>query len=76
MAEVQNQVRVYFHCTKCIEELPDDTSPMDYARLSVGMTSDGRMQVWCVRHEKNVYLQGDLSEVEITDEPQEVGNVG
>jgi hypothetical protein len=43
----------FIHCKRCIEELPPSTSPMDWARLSVGFTPQG-IQVWCNRHEINV----------------------
>lgn len=48
-----NQIVAYFHCAKCMAELPEDTSPRDYAQLEVGWTEKG-LQVWCQRHETNV----------------------
>lgn len=43
----------YFHCKKCLEELPLDTSPREWAQLEIGYTPIG-LQVWCRRHECNV----------------------
>lgn len=48
-----NNIKRFFHCRKCLEEKPDDTSPRDWAQLEVGFTIAG-IQVWCKRHECNV----------------------
>jgi hypothetical protein len=48
-----NEIGMYFHCGKCLQERPDDQSPRDWQRIQVGMTKQG-LQVWCVRHECNV----------------------
>lgn len=48
------QITAYFHCSKCLAELPSDKSPQDFADLSVGYTAEG-LQVWCNRHRANVY---------------------
>jgi hypothetical protein len=48
-----NEITAYAHCGLCLDELPPDQSPMEYARLNVGMTPVG-FQVWCVRHDVNV----------------------
>lgn len=50
---MSHQIQQYMHCHLCLQEKPEDTSPMDWARLSVGFTQQG-LQVWCDRHEKNV----------------------
>lgn len=44
----------FFHCRKCMERLPAGKSPQEWARLNVGFTRDGAIQVWCVRHDMNV----------------------
>lgn len=49
----KNQISMYKHCPRCLEERPDDVSPRDWARLNVGATKEG-VQVWCVRHDVNV----------------------
>ncbi len=48
-----NEIRMYLHCAECLDELPVGESPKSWARLNVGWTVLG-IQVWCVRHEKNV----------------------
>jgi hypothetical protein len=48
-----NEIGAYLHCRKCIDELPPDESPRNYARLEVGWTKLG-IQVWCKRHDCNV----------------------
>ena len=44
-------ITTYFHCAKCIDEIPEGESPQSYARLSVGLTADNQFCVWCNRHE-------------------------
>ena len=46
-------IAAHMHCGKCLDSLPNDMSPRDYARLEVGWTVQG-LQVWCKRHECNV----------------------
>ena len=43
----------YFHCKKCLDELPAGMSPADYQEIEVGGTAKG-IQVWCKRHEVNI----------------------
>jgi len=50
---IKNQIKTFFHCRDCLDELPDGESPRSYASLEVGWTKKG-LQVWCKRHEKNV----------------------
>ena len=50
---MSNQIEMYFHCGKCINELPKDVSPKEYARLSIGRTKDG-LQIWCNRHDAEI----------------------
>lgn len=44
----------YIHCHRCLQEIPGDVSPKDWARLSVGIRRDGSVQITCVRHGCNV----------------------
>lgn len=51
--------QMYLHCKRCVEEFqtgaaPPGTTPATYARLSVAVTQQGDMQVWCHRHGCNV----------------------
>ena len=49
----ENSIKLYFHCTKCLEEMPANTTPHDWSQLEIGYTVLG-IQVWCKRHECNV----------------------
>jgi len=50
---VTNEIKMFFHCGRCLEEKPEDQSPREWAQLEVGWTVLG-FQVWCKRHEINV----------------------
>ena len=47
------QIQLFFHCRRCLDEMPPGTSPQDWAQLEAGWTEFG-LQVWCRRHEMNV----------------------
>lgn len=49
----RNEIGMYFHCKRCLEELPRGQSPVSYARYSVGFTPVG-LQIWCERHDINI----------------------
>ncbi len=51
-----NEISTYFHCARCLDELPDGQSPQSYARLEAGITADGSTQVRCIRHDLNVVI--------------------
>lgn len=42
-------IESFFHCNECMDELPDDESPMNYQKIQAGWTKQG-LEVWCVRH--------------------------
>lgn len=46
-------IKTFFHCRKCIAELPPGRSPQNYRRYDIGFTDIG-VQVWCTRHNCNV----------------------
>lgn len=50
---IKNHIVMYKHCPDCLDERPGDVTPSEWARLNVGVTKEG-MQIWCVRHDKNV----------------------
>ena len=57
--DVESKIEMFVHCKQCVAEwragkAPGE-SPASYARLNVGITSDG-IQVWCNRHDINVDL--------------------
>lgn len=43
----------YIHCGKCLNELPKDVAPREWAQHEIGFTKKG-IQVWCRRHSCNV----------------------
>lgn len=47
---MENEIAVYFHCRKCIEELPTGISAQEYQNVEVGLNADGLLIVWCRRH--------------------------
>jgi len=50
---VTNEIKMFFHCRRCISELPDGMAPREWVRLEAGWTRQG-FQVWCIRHEINI----------------------
>ena len=50
---LHNSIVMFFHCRRCLEEMPEGTSPREWAQLEVGWTQIG-LQVWCRRHEVNI----------------------
>lgn len=48
-----NEIKMFFHCTKCLENKPAGVSPQEWVRLEAGWTPLG-FQVWCVRHGVNI----------------------
>ena len=49
----KNQIEIFIHCRKCMDEKPTDISPKDYQQIQVGFTELG-IQVWCNRHNCNI----------------------
>jgi hypothetical protein len=48
-----NEIVMYLHCGKCMDERPDHIAPMDWARTQSGWTPMG-LQVWCNRCNANL----------------------
>jgi hypothetical protein len=48
-----NEIKMYFHCKRCLAEKPPDISPRDWAATEAGFTPQG-IQIWCKRHEINI----------------------
>lgn len=44
-------VHMFLHCGMCMDELPDDKTPADYAEYHAGLTEDGDIEIWCKRHQ-------------------------
>lgn len=57
-ADTPENGSAYMNCRQCLDELPKGQSPQDYKRLDVSITKDGKVQVWCVRHNCNVDTVG------------------
>lgn len=49
-----NNIYRFFHCARCVREKPRSESMEKWARLNVGLTLSGGLQVWCVRHRLDV----------------------
>ena len=59
---VPNLIENYMHCRKCLQEKPQGQSAKEWARLEVGLTKSGDIQVRCTRHDLNVYFTGVIGE--------------
>ena len=55
------EIKGYFHCAKCTEEVPSDMSISEYSDYDVGFTSYG-IEVWCNRHNERVFYF-DLTDI-------------
>lgn len=71
----------FVNCPKCLKRLKsDDANPSDTARLEVGVTDDGMIQVWCHRHQINVMtfvmkaVEEDLNIEEVDEDIKETVN--
>lgn len=49
----KNEIGGYMHCGLCVQEKPENQSPMSWQKIQVGWTKQG-LQVWCVRHDCNI----------------------
>jgi len=61
MKRPKSKIRFFVNCAMCTDTVPDGESYESYARLSAGFTKDGKMQVWCVRHNAEVLTIGPES---------------
>lgn len=48
-----NEIKMFFHCAKCMPKLPVGQSPQEWSRLDCGWTTLG-FQVWCRRCNVNI----------------------
>ena len=48
-----NEIEMFFHCAKCLEEIPGGVSPEEFQNVQIGFTRLG-IQIWCKRHDCNV----------------------
>lgn len=49
----KNSIVMFWHCSNCLPDRPEDKSPREWASLEVGFSKLG-IQVWCKRCEMNV----------------------
>ena len=54
---------LFYFCRQCVEEMPKPGSPRHYARLQVGLTREGELEVWCLRHDRLVGMFNITSQV-------------
>ena len=48
-----NEIKLYFHCARCLKDKPSDVSPKDWSKVQAGFTPLG-VQVWCNRCNGNI----------------------
>ena len=48
-----DEIKLFFHCALCLDDMPLGESPQSYQRIQVGFTKLG-LQVWCIRHDVNI----------------------
>lgn len=53
-AGTPDQGHTYFHCRKCLEEMPSGVSPKEWSRQQASITETGAIQIWCTRHDMNI----------------------
>ncbi len=51
--ERKSEIKMFFHCALCVEEVPEGMSPQEYGYTESGWTEKG-FQVWCQRHNANI----------------------
>lgn len=54
--EGSEDITMYMHCLLCMKKKPPGVSMRNYARLSIGFTAEGYLQVWCNRHDIEVAI--------------------
>ena len=47
-----NEIEMFLHCGRCMDERPDGVSPREWAEFEIGATAHG-LQIWCRRHDRN-----------------------
>ena len=45
-------IRSFAHCSKCLEEMPENLDPQSFSWIECGINYDKKFQVNCVRHDK------------------------
>lgn len=47
-------IYAYMHCVMCLNDMPSHLTPQIYAKLAVGVSPEGDLIVWCLRHDTPV----------------------
>ena len=63
-----NYIYRFIHCALCIKEMPNTLSPREWINVEVGIIKNGDIQVWCIRHEKNIAIF-DMETSQIITDP-------
>ncbi len=50
---MKNEIKLFWHCAKCLLEKPQHKSPREFSDIEAGWTIKG-FQVWCKRHDINI----------------------
>ncbi len=54
----------FLHCARCVQSRPPSKSAADNARLQVGITPEGELEVWCLRHDMLVARFAEVPHIE------------
>lgn len=54
--EPKTGILLYLHCKKCLQEKPSNISPAQYQQTQSGISPEGNLIVWCLRHDILVCL--------------------
>ncbi len=51
---MKHKIEDFIHCKTCMRNIPANESPQSYRRYDVGFMTNGDVQVWCTRCDKEV----------------------
>ncbi len=51
-----NDIESFVNCKRCVDEAQSQpgVSPQEHARIELGFTTEGLLQVWCNRHDEHI----------------------
>ena len=75
MEVADNYIERFVHCGLCIDSIPNGMSPRDYTNNEIGIMNNGFIQVWCIRHEKNVAIFDVENGMIMTDPDQPLDDI-
>jgi len=53
MSKPKNEIVAFYHCGKCVAEMPEHLVAHEWQFVEVGATEQG-IQVWCKRHDMEI----------------------